>query len=183
MSPRPASPPDDDAIDRVVERAFRGHPRSEGTEVAIVRGLRESGALSVSLVAVLDGEVRGYLAASPVRIDGATGGWHGLGPLAVDPASQRIGLGSALVGECLNTLRHLGAEGSVVLGDPAYYRRFGFRPIDGLVYPGSSAGHFLAYPFRAVVPRGEVAYHGAFAAPAREGDRRPVTTSGSTTRR
>ncbi|MFO1280887.1 MAG: N-acetyltransferase [Burkholderiales bacterium] len=181
MSPRPASPLDDPAIDRVVERAFRGHPRSDGTEVAIVRGLRDAGALSVSLVAAIGGEVRGYVAASPVRIAGATGGWHGLGPLAVDPASQRIGLGSALVAECLSALCRLGADGCVVLGDPAYYRRFGFRPIEELVYSGASPAHFLAHPFRAVVPRGEVAYHDAFAAPAR--NRRPVPPGGSTTRR
>ena len=162
MSPRPASPLDDPAIDRVVERAFRGHPRSDGTEVAIVRGLRDAGALSVSLVAAIGGEVRGYVAASPVRIAGATGGWHGLGPLAVDPASQRIGLGSALVAECLSALCRLGADGCVVLGDPAYYARFGFRPDPLLTLPAAPDGAFQALRFTDAGSAGEVVLHAAF---------------------
>jgi putative acetyltransferase len=49
-----------------------------------------------------------------------------LGPLAVAPASQRQGIGSALVREGLGRLRRTGLRQALVLGDPAYYRRFSF---------------------------------------------------------
>ena len=51
-----------------------------------------------------------------------------LGPLAVSPAHQRRGLGSALVEAGLERLTARGVARAFVLGDPAYYGRFGFRP-------------------------------------------------------
>lgn len=162
MTTRPETPSDEPLIAAIITRAFATHPRSQGTEAAIVRELRVHGALTVSLVGELDGEVRGHVAASPVRIGGMPSNWYGLGPLAVDPAWQSRGLGTRLVHDCLAALRGLAASGCVVLGDPSYYTRFGFRRVPGLVYPGPPAEHFMAQSFDGSRPSGQVHYHPAF---------------------
>ncbi len=162
MTTRPEAPTDAPIIAAIITRAFAAHPRSQGTEAAIVRQLRAHGALTVSLVGELDGEVRGHVAASPVRIGGMSSNWYGLGPLAVDPACQSRGLGTRLVHDCLAALRGLRASGCVVLGAPSYYARFGFRHVPGLVYPGPPPAHFMAQSFEGSWPVGEVRYHPAF---------------------
>jgi putative acetyltransferase len=125
---RPEVPSDEPVIARIVERAFANHPHSVGTEVAIIRNLRAAAALSVSLVAEVNGQARGYVAASPVEVGSQVSGWYGLGPVAVDPAAQGKGVGSLLVEASLKRLRGLGASGCVVAGDPSYYSRLGFEP-------------------------------------------------------
>ncbi|MBQ0932675.1 N-acetyltransferase [Ideonella sp. 4Y16] len=162
MQIRPESPDDSAAIHVVTELAFRGHPHSDGSEPRIVRGLRDAGALSVSLVAEVDGVVVGHVAVSPVTISDGSPGWHGLGPISVLPAWQRQGVGSALMQAALERLRSQGAAGCVLLGDPAYYGRFGFAARPGLVYPGPPAAYFMALPLAGVLPQGEVSYHPAF---------------------
>jgi putative acetyltransferase len=99
---------------------------------------------------------------SPIKVDGADVGWFGLGPVAVRPDLQGRGIGRALVDGVLGRARSMGAAGCVVLGDPAYYARFGFRPFDGLHYPGPPAEYFQALTFRGEPPSGTVAYHPAF---------------------
>jgi putative acetyltransferase len=64
------------------------------------------------------------------------------------------------------SLRAFGANGCVVLGDPRYYGRFGFQQVSGLVYPGPPPEDFMALWFAGEPPRGEVAYHAAFASEA-----------------
>jgi hypothetical protein len=64
--------------------------------------------------------------------DGATG-WFGLGPISVLPELQGTGIGTLLMQDALRLLRARGAAGCVVLGDPAYYSRFGFAPEASLV--------------------------------------------------
>src|SRR5690606_20299677 len=107
--------------------AFAGVPYASGTEPAIIAALRAAGALRLSLVAAEGQELLGHVAFSPVIIGGRDRGWLGLGPLSVRPDRQRRGIGSALVRTGLERLRRDGAGGCVLLGDPAYYRRFGFR--------------------------------------------------------
>jgi putative acetyltransferase len=130
--------------------------------VAIIRELRAANALAVSLVAEVDGQVRGFLAASPVSIGAQPSNWHGLGPVAVDPPVQHRGLGSSLIVQCLAQLQRAGSAGCVVLGEPSFHRRFGFKATVGLIYPGPPAEYLLALPFGASMPQGEVQYHVAF---------------------
>jgi putative acetyltransferase len=162
---REAATDDIEAIDGVVRAAFRGHPFSLQTEHLIVHRLREAGALALSLVATLDGRVVGHAAFSPVSIDAQASAWCGLGPLSVVPAHQRSGIGAALIRSGLRRLRERGVAGCVVLGDPAFYGRFGFAPHAGLVYPGPPARHFMALALHGGVPLGEVRYHPAFSEP------------------
>ena len=82
------------------------------------------------------------------------------------PALQGKGIGSRLVRRALTEVRERDAAGCVVLGEPAYYGRFGFRLEAGLKLPGVPAEYFQAVAFRGVVPRGTVAFHPAFAVAA-----------------
>lgn len=159
---RPEKASDAPIIARVIGRAFSGDVHSVGNEYAIVRNLRATDALSVSLVAEVNDQVRGYIAASPVCVGGVASSWYGLGPVAVDPSVQRQGIGVALVNGALGCLRSTGAAGCVVLGAPGYYRRFGFRVSPGLFYKSAPAEYFMAIAFGAVIPQGEVTYHVAF---------------------
>ncbi|RPE79878.1 GNAT family N-acetyltransferase [Vulcaniibacterium tengchongense] len=163
---RAERPGEADAIATLIGRAFALAPYSSGTEAAIVAGLRRAGALSLSLVAEDEGAIAGYLAASAVVVSGGAGGWHGLGPIAVAPERQRRGIGARLVERALASLRECGAAGCVVLGEPDYYGRFGFRADPDLVLPGVPARYFQAIRFAATGCAGTVAYHPAFDASA-----------------
>ena len=92
-------------------------------------------------------------------------GWVGLGPISVAPLVQSRGVGSALMNDALSRLRERGFAGCVLVGDPAYYRRFGFRSEPSLVLPGVPPEYFQALVFDGDVPSGEVAYHRAFDGP------------------
>jgi len=153
------------AIRALTADAFRGAAHSDDTEHRVIDALRASGELPVSLVAELDGEVAGHVAFSPVSIPDGTAWWYGLGPLAVLPLRQSAGIGSALVRRGLDELRSLGAAGCVVLGDPAFYTRFGFAHDAALTFDGAPAEYFLALNFERVDgarPRGPVSYSRAF---------------------
>ena len=112
------------AITAVHEAAF-GQP----AEARLVEALRAAGKALVSLVAVADGAVVGHVLFSPVTIEGlGPGACVGLAPLAVLPAHRRRGIGGAMVRAGLHACRSAGQAAAVVLGDPAYYSRFGFVP-------------------------------------------------------
>ena len=163
---RPEAPGDAAAIHVVTKAAFAGTAHGDGTEPAIVDGLRAAGALRVSLVAVENGEIVGHVAFSPVTIDGADagppGGWLGLGPLSVLPQRHKRGIGTALVREGLARCAALQAGGCVVLGDPAFYGRFGFSADARLRLDGVAPEYFQILPFGDDVPTGPVRFHPAF---------------------
>lgn len=149
------------AIRNVIARAFATAPHASGTEGAIVDALRGDGALSMSLVADVNGIV-GHIAFSPITIDGIGGEWYGLGPVSVSPDFQGRGIGGALIRAGLERLRAVGAAGCVVLGEPHYYSRFGFEHDPRLIYPGPPPQYFQRLLFRCSPPTGTVAYHPAF---------------------
>lgn len=95
-------------------------------EARLVEALRDNGRLSLSLVATESEAIVGHVAFSPVIVSGNSGG-VGLAPLAVQPAFRRRGLGAALVREGLVSAERAGFLFAVVLGEPAYYSRFGFE--------------------------------------------------------
>lgn len=161
---RPEAAGDADAIHDVTTAAFSDAPHTSHTEQFIVRALRRDDALSVSLVATLDGRIVGHVAASPVTIDGAASRWFGLGPVSVAPELQRRGVGSQLVRAALDSIRALGGEGCVLVGDPAFYGRFGFQADPSLLLPGVPAQYFQAIRLANAAPTGVVAFHRAFTA-------------------
>jgi putative acetyltransferase len=121
---RPEHPADAEAIHAVLRAAF---PTPE--EAHLVDRLRARGQARVSLVAEADGRIVGHILFSPVSIDTPAGPRLGLGlaPLAVLPAHQNRGVGSALVRDGLTACRQQSCAFVVVLGHPGYYPRFGFR--------------------------------------------------------
>jgi putative acetyltransferase len=163
---RPEIPADIDPIDALTRTAFRDHPHSRQTEQFIVLALRTAGALAVSLVAAEDGQVVGHIAFSPVSIADGAAGWYGIGPLSVAPERQRRGIGSRLVQVGLERLRALGAQGCVLVGEPAYYGRFGFANDPALVLEGVPPEYFLALRLGDAPAGGAVVFHPAFAATA-----------------
>ncbi len=149
------------AIRDVTTRAFAAAEHKSGTEADIIDRLRRDGALAVSLVADDDGIVVGHVAISPVAIDG-TERWFGLGPVAVLPDHQRQGIGQRLIRDALRRVYGLGGAGCVVLGNPAYYGRFGFVGDPALRFGDAPPGYLQRLGFGSDRPVGEVAYHPAF---------------------
>jgi putative acetyltransferase len=161
---RPESPSDVTAIQAVTVAAFLDAPHTDHTEQFIVDALRKAGVLSVSLVAELAGTVVAHVAVSPAAISDGSTGWYGLGPISVIPEQQGQGIGSLLMKSALRLLREKGAAGCVLLGDPAYYSRFGFKAEPKLVLPYVPPEYFQALSFGAALPTGVVTYHVAFSA-------------------
>ncbi|CAK16046.1 GNAT family N-acetyltransferase [Pseudomonas entomophila] len=157
-------PEDIPAINRLTEAAFANAEHSSHTEHFIVDALRRAGQLSVSLVAVEGDTLVGHVALSPVTLSSGVSGWFGLGPISVLPARQGQGIGSLLMKAALAELQRMGGAGCVVLGDPAYYGRFGFKPQPGLTLPGVPAEYFQALAFDGAMAQGVVRYHDAFCA-------------------
>lgn len=165
MSIRPERESDRDAVFDVHARAF-----GRRAEAELVDALRARAVPQISLVADEAGLAIGHVFLSPVTIGDAAElpAPMALGPLAVHPNHQRRGAGSRLVVEALERARRAGHPLVVVLGNPAYYRRFGFvraalhdlryeRPAPEPAFqvvalsPGALAGR-----------RGLVRYHAAF---------------------
>lgn len=109
-------------IKSVVTKAF-GRPN----EAILVDALREAEALSLSLVAEVNARPVGHVGFSAIRIGE---GHHGLAlaPLAVAPNFQRMGIGTDLVLHGLEQCRKRQCPIVLVLGEPSYYKRFGFKP-------------------------------------------------------
>lgn len=122
---RPEIPEDIPAIREINRRAFE-----TPVEAALVDTLRASRAMTLSLVALLEGVPTGHICFSPVMVVGAHGRFEatGLGPMAVLPERQRSGIGSELVKTGLEELRQMGAPAVFVLGHAGFYPRFGFLP-------------------------------------------------------
>lgn len=152
------------AITEVTVAAFKTLEISNHTEQFIVEALRAAKALTVSLVAEVDGRIAGHIAFSPVTISDGTRNWYGLGPVSVLPAYQRQGIGKALIREGLSRLKEMNAEGCCLVGHPEYYRKFGFKNIAGLVLVGVPQEFFFALPFHGNIPQGTVAFHEGFKA-------------------
>jgi putative acetyltransferase len=151
-------------ITEVTIAAFETMEISNHTEQFIIEALRSAKALTLSLVAEVDGRVVGHIAFSPVAISDGTRNWYGLGPVSVLPEYQRRGIGKALIQEGLSRLRKLNAEGCCLVGHPQYYRKFGFENVPGLVHEGVSQEVFFALSFDGHFPQGHVMFHEGFKA-------------------
>ena len=152
------------AITEVTVAAFETMEISSHTEQFIIEALRSANALTLSLVAEVDGRVVGHIAFSPVVISDGTENWYGLGPVSVLPEYQRRGIGKALVREGLSRLKGQGAKGCCLVGHPQYYRKFGFENVTGLVHEGVPQEVFFAISFDGHFPQGNVGFHEGFKA-------------------
>jgi putative acetyltransferase len=144
---RPEQPDDEGIIRQINESAF-----ADRTEADLVQALRDAGAVRLSAVAILGGrsvdggsvgtvgrtgmcsseviggELVGHALFTPVTVTTDKGDVEllGMGPVAVLPAKQRQGIGTIMIAGCLEHLRTLHNRGVVVVGEPGFYRRFGF---------------------------------------------------------
>jgi putative acetyltransferase len=156
------------AITEVTIAAFKTLESSNKTEQYIIEALRAAKALTVSLVAEVDGRVVGHIAFSPVTISDGSRNWYGLGPVSVLPDYQREGVGKALISEGLSRLQELNAQGCCLVGHPGYYQRFGFKNVPGLVHEGVPHEVFFALSFAGHAPQGSVTFHESFKADGQE---------------
>lgn len=162
MRIRPEAPGDEAAIGAITAAAFAGHPYSDGSEPRIIERLRQAGVLTLSLVAEDENEIVGHVAFSPLTLSGGETGWYGLGPVSVKPGRQRGGIGSSLIREGLSVLTARGAAGVALVGDPAYYNRFGFVADPSLSVADVPPEFFLVLPLHGKAPSGIVAFHPGF---------------------
>ena len=146
---RPESPADEAAVRAVHKAAF-----PTDAEARLVDAIRANGNDRVSLVAEKQGRIVGHVLFSPVDVEGSEG--IGLAPVAVLPDFQRHGIGAALVKAGIAACRELGAKFIVVLGDPRYYRRFGFRP----THLGNEYGAGEEFMALELEPHASAALHG-----------------------
>jgi len=153
---------DADVITEVTAAAFESMEISNHTEQFIIEALRSAKALTLSLVAEVDGRVVGHIAFSPIAISDGTHDWYGLGPVSVLPDYQRNGIGKALIWEGLSRLKALGAKGCCLVGHPDYYRKFGFENVAGLAHEGVPPEVFFALSFEGRIPQGNVTFHEGF---------------------
>lgn len=123
MKVRPEAEGEQARIRAIYERAF-----DTDAEAGVVEALRTESRPYIGLVAEDEGVVVGHLVLSEVVVETRHGIMKGLGlaPLAVAKESQGRGIGSALVRAALEEAKRQGADFLVVLGDPAFYSRFGF---------------------------------------------------------
>jgi putative acetyltransferase len=122
---REERPEDAEAVHAVLVAAF-----GREAEARLVERLRASGKIVCALVAEEKGRVLGYVVFSRISVESGDSeiSMLALAPLAVMPAFQRLGIGSALVSAGLERCRMERHPRVLVLGDPVYYGRFGFVP-------------------------------------------------------
>lgn len=138
------------------------------TEADLVEQLRGDGDAVISLVAVANGKVVGHVLFSrmSVEADGRGLVGLGLGPVAVVPDRQRTGIGSALIETGIAKAQSTGAQIIFVLGEPAYYGRFGFDAKCAAPFASPYAGQYLQARMFGNVPQpatGRADYAAAFA--------------------
>jgi putative acetyltransferase len=156
---RPARSSDAPAVRALLQAAFGGT-----AEADLIERLREDGELLLALVAAQP-DVVGYVAFSRLIVEGTS---HAdpaiaLAPLAVVPAMQRHGIGAALTRTGLDMFTRAGEALAFVVGNPAYYTRFGFAPADAFASPYTGP-HFMVRRLAPHAPSaGVVRYPRAFA--------------------
>ncbi|MGW0435250.1 GNAT family N-acetyltransferase [Micromonospora sp. NPDC003197] len=171
---RPEGPADITAVRQVVTEAFARLDAPVPAEVGLVEALRASEAWipELSMVAEVGGEIVGYALLSRVRVDPGILPALALGPVAVRPDRQGLGYGTSVVQAVLDAAAELGERLVVVLGNPAFYRRFGFEPAARFALTSPWSG--LGDPWQALVlpaavsgaeppPSGDVSFPHAWA--------------------
>jgi putative acetyltransferase len=160
--------PSDAAAVHAVHTAAFGRGRSgEVAEAGLWDQLRNAGDVvpQLSFVATIDGHVIGHAGCSWADVEDTR--VVALGPLGVRPEHHRRGVGTALVHTVLGGADARDEPMLVLLGDPAYYSRFGFEPADPLGVAPPDPGWTTRFQLRrlsawADAPRGKFRYAAAF---------------------
>ena len=153
---------DHSEIRSLTELAFRTMEYSDGDEQDVIDRLREADALTPSLVLVENGRVVGHIAFSPAVAGDGSEPWFALGPVSVLPSHQGRGLGSQLIERGLSEIQTAGALGCILLGNPAFYGRFGFEVAPKNAPIGMPGEFFQVKRWGNVEPFGRFAFHSGF---------------------
>jgi putative acetyltransferase len=159
---RPETPDDHAAIYDLTQRAFAPMPYAGGDEQDLINNLRDARALAISLVAELHGRIVGHVAFSPAFAADGSDGWYALGPVSAEPELKHQGIGSAIINAGLTLLRDRAAAGCVLVGNPAYYSRFGFLPRPDLAPESEPAQFYQVLPLAVTEPSVVVGFHPIF---------------------
>jgi len=128
---RPERPQDGDAINSLTDRAF-----GPGRYAKAAERLREGNVqlAELSIVALLDGQLLGSVRLWPIHVGGTAAVF--LGPIAVDAASRKLGIGQTLVEQACDAARKAGWDHVLLVGDAPYFGRMGFCPAPSVTMPG-----------------------------------------------
>lgn len=145
MIVRPVLAKDHGQIDAIVRAAFLAKfGRSDEPE--LIAQLRAQGEVLLEFVAEQDKAVVGHILFSRAHVSAAGKRWPvvQLAPVCADVEVQRQGIGSALIRQGLELMATLDETHVFVLGDPAYYPRFGFssKAAEAFTSPWPGA-HFM----------------------------------------
>jgi len=158
--------------DRRRIHALQSAAFGQAAEADLVDALRAAADPFVSLVAVVEGELVGHIAMSPVTLEGQPDAplLGGVAPVGVEPARQGLGVGAALLRAAIERAPRVGWRALFLVGSPAYYARAGFaraRPL-GFRYGDPHMDEALQYlelePGALAGLGGRVVFHPAFAA-------------------
>lgn len=150
-------------ISNLLKQAFFNQPHSNNDEYLLVDKLRKRKALTLSYVAIINNEIVGYIAFSPITIDGKKSNLLGLAPIAILPKYQRKGIGSTLINSSLTQIKKQRFDGCVLVGFPDFYQKLGFISADPLVYLDADKQYFMKLLFKKdIALSGEVEFHPAF---------------------
>ncbi len=145
-------PEDRPAVEFLLDLAF-GPERCDKTAYRLREGRRPLAELC--LLARLDGALAGTIRFWPLQVAESSAQLLLLGPLAVMPGCKGRGLGGTLVGQGLERARRHGHDAVLLVGDPAYYQRFGFHRAVGFSLPGPvEASRLLALELKPEALRG-----------------------------
>ncbi len=159
---RVEEPRDIDQIYDVIKRAFAPMPFSDGNDQELPNRFRNAGELRLSLVAVQDDAVVGHVAMTEAQHESGEVGWFALGPIAVEPALQRRGIGSALIAEAKRWMNEINARGCILIGDTNYYPRHGFLPSPDHAPLNEPTEYFMVLAMTGDVPSGRFRFHPLF---------------------
>ena len=162
MNIRPRKAGDDAAIDALVRDAFAASAHGYDGEAELVATLRDDDDAAIELVAESeDGEIVGHIMLSPMR---APEGALGLAPVSAKVGRQQRGIGAMLMDAAIARAAGSGASMIFLLGDPAYYGRFGFSADTAAAFESAYPGpNFQALRLSPDAPeRGRAEYARAF---------------------
>lgn len=159
---RPERPGDYDAIYEVTKRAFAPMPYANGDEQELIGRFRDAGVLALSLVADKDGKVVGQCTFTPAFAADGSAGWFALGPVSTEPKHKHKGIGGQLIQAGIAWLKEQNAAGCILIGNSAYYSRFGFLTFPDLTPEGMPAEYYQMLPLGTAEPNTVVAFHPLF---------------------
>ena len=154
---RPEEPQDYQTIHDLTRDAFAPMPFADGTEAGSIDAMRKAGDLTMSFVAVTD-HIVGHVAFSAAQISGAEGLWFALGPISIEAGFQRKGIGTMMAKAGLAELAKMGAEGCVLLGNPAVYNPMGFVSDGRLTFGSLNTDYIMYHSLTGAIPTGEITF-------------------------